>query len=283
MLKSIASKILGVAKPASKLALAHTTITAGGRALTSRPNDAFLPYIAKDRTFEELVFDFHIANEVGQQWYDGSPQQFMPERKWCYDRIAPGMTVVDCGAHHGMMTVIFAKRVGPRGHVFAYEALPENADVIRANAALNELNNVVVRPVGVGASDAEVGYDRNASNIVVGAKPTNTDTVSIVALDSDLPADVRVDFLKIDVEGFEVEAMSGMRRILAMRPIIDLEIHNFLSPDRAASLSALASRVAGYRFTVLGEVFGEETDMGKTFDVEYLSQFDNPHVFCEPL
>lgn len=243
----------------------------------------FLPYIARDRVFEDFVFDFHIANEVGKEWYDGSPQQFMPERKWCNDHIRTGMTVIDCGAHHGMMTVIFAKRVGPSGQVIAYEALPENAAVIQANAALNRLDNVLVRPVGVGPCSADVGYNRNQSNIVVEPTSTGADTIKIVALDHDLPVRLRVDFLKVDVEGFEVEALRGMRRILAMRPLVDLEIHNFLSLDRAASLSCLAKFFEDYRFTALGEILGEPIDMGRELDVAYLSQFENPHVFCEPL
>jgi len=275
LFKSLARKLFPSVEAAPKLE---------GTIEQTAPTDVpFKPYIARDRVFEDLVFDFHIANEVGHHWYAASPQQFMPERKWCYDRIKPGMTVVDCGAHHGMMTVIFAKRVGPTGRVIAYEALPENADVIRANAVLNGLHNVTVRSVGVGAAPAQFGYDRNQSNIMVQAGSDSGDTISIVDLDSDLPGDVRVDFLKVDVEGFEVEALSGMSRVLAMRPIIDLEIHNFLSPNRMASLSALAAFFGGYRFTALGDVFGEEADMGTTFNVDYLSQFENPHVFCEPL
>jgi FkbM family methyltransferase len=267
----------------------------------------FEPYIAENRVFNDMNFDFYIANETGKLWYDSDQNQFMPERQWCVERLKPGMTVVDCGAHHGMMSVIFAKAVGPKGKVFAYEALPSNADVISRNAELNGLRNVVVRPMGVGASSGAVPFDLNLSNAVVsrhappkeekkglfamlsslvieqkrGRKPTENE-IQIVVLDADLPRGTKVDFLKIDVEGFEAEAISGMRRVLAQKPIIDLEIHNFLSQDPATDMSKLAIALDGYRFTALGEIFGQQRDMGTLFDLDYLMQFDNPHVFCEP-
>ncbi|WP_192248448.1 FkbM family methyltransferase [Mesorhizobium caraganae] len=242
---------------------------------------SFPHYIARDRVFGDFVFDFHIANEVAKEWYDGSPQQFMPERQWCCDHIRPGMTVVDCGAHHGMMTLIFANQVGPAGRVIAYEALPANADVIRANVILNGLKNVIVRPVGVGSRSDELGYNSNHGNIIVDMSPG--DAVKIVALDNDLPAETRVDFLKIDVEGFELEALRGMRNVLAMRPIVDLEIHNFISPDRRATLAELAKFFDRYKFTVLGNIWDKPLDVGMAFNVAYLAQFENPHLFCEPI
>jgi ubiquinone/menaquinone biosynthesis C-methylase UbiE len=97
----------------------------------------FTPYVAKDRVFRDFHFDFHIVNEVAKLWYDGSPNQSMPEREWCVSHIKKGMTVVDCGAHHGIMSLIFADAVGPTGMVIAYQALLSNAKVAQENARLN--------------------------------------------------------------------------------------------------------------------------------------------------
>lgn len=265
----------------------------------------FQPYIAKDRQFQDMTFDFHIANEVGKEWYDGGQDQHMPERQWCRERLKTGMTVVDCGAHHGMMSVIFAKAVGKSGRVFAYEALPSNADVIQANALLNDLDNIIVRPVGVGAKNGSAGIEKNQGNVVVqrGADLARRsplqmirqlfrppapaavvrEEIAVVSLDEDLPQDTNVDFLKIDVEGFEAEAIDGMRKTLAQRPIVDLEIHNFLSDEPRSDLQKLADALSGYHFTALGEIFGQMKDMGTSFDIEYLLGFKNPHVFCEPI
>ncbi|HWK65513.1 MAG TPA: FkbM family methyltransferase [Rhizobiaceae bacterium] len=265
----------------------------------------FKPYVAKDRVLNDMVFDFYIANETGKLWYDSSPNQFMPERRWCLEHLAPGMTAIDCGAHHGMMSVIFAKAVGPKGRVIAYEPSPANAKIISENAKLNGIDNIVVRPVGVGSSNTVAPFHSNLSNMIV-SRGALAETprkgflsalgigrkrrvkaadgeIEIVALDSDLPRGTRVDFLKIDVEGFEAEALDGMAKVISQRPLIDLEIHNFLSSSPLQDLAKLAAALHGYSFLALGESFGDVKDMGTMFDIEYLVQFQNPHVFCKPL
>lgn len=250
---------------------------------------SFDSYVAKDRHFKDFRFDFHIVNETAQSWYDGSPNQWMPEREWCVTQLRPGMTVVDCGAHHGMLSLIFANAVGPQGRVLAYEALPENAEVIDRNAGLNNVRNIVVRPVGVGAAKAQLQVHFNASNTVVadanqGLPPNDAQTIEIVALDEDIAPGLRVDFIKIDVEGHDLSALQGMQRILAQRPIIDLELHNFIFPDRQATLASILAMLQplGYRWQLLGEIGGTPENLGQTLDLARLAGFDNPHLFGLP-
>lgn len=250
----------------------------------------FDAYVAKDRVLGEMTFDFIIANEVAKSWYDNEPNQHMPERQMCLDRLRPGMTVVDGGAHHGMMSVIFSKAVGPSGKVIAYEALPSNAEIVQKNADLNSLENIAVRPVGLGLKRSRVSFTENHGNAVVGESTSlfkrlfdKREAIRVVALDADLPKGTKVDFLKIDIEGSEADAIEGMKKTIAQRPIIDLEIHNWLFPDPEAALVKLRDGLAGYRYTALGEIFGETREMGREFDIPYLRQFKNPHVFCDPI
>ena len=242
----------------------------------------FSPYVVQDRRFKGDVFPFLIADEIGRQWYDGSPAQEMPERLWCRRHIRPGFTIVDCGAHHGMMSVLFGRWTGPTGQVIAYEALPENAAVIARNAALNGLHNVRARDVGVGEREATVTVALNQGNVMVGA--AGDETVRIVTLDQDLPPGLRVDFLKLDVEGSELAALRGAGRVLAQRPVVDLELHNFCFADRPGTLAEIFALLhpAFWRYEVLGEVFGELVSVRGALDLDWLAQFDNPHVFCLP-
>jgi len=246
---------------------------------------SFTPYIARDRIFQRFLFDFHIVNETGKQWYDGSPSQWMQEREWCVDRLRDGMTVVDCGAHHGMMSLIFANAVGPSGKVFAYEALSSNARVIEQNAALNGFSNIIVRPVGVGDSNSAMTADYNSSNIVIipnsaGALENENGTVRIVRLEDDLPEETKVDLLKIDVEGYELNALRGMAKILLQRPTIDLELHNFIFADKISTLQQIVSMLGplNYTWELMGEILDKPIDLGRTLDVERLVPFTNPHL-----
>jgi len=251
---------------------------------------AFTPYIAKDRYLFEHRFDFRIANETGKSWYDGSQNQWMAEREWCVKHLKKGMTVVDCGAHHGMLSVIFSKVVGDQGKVFAYEALPSNASVIQENAQINSLRNIIVRPVGVGASNGMVSIISNASNTVVvhgenGTSDAENEKIRIVRLDDDLQKDTKVDFLKIDVEGFDLYALQGMPETLGQAPILDLEIHNFLFKDVEKTLTEILKILAPlrYEWTILGEISGEPVSAGKKLSVQDIIVFNNPHLFGVPL
>jgi len=246
---------------------------------------SFAPYIARDRTFQRFLFDFYIVNETGKQWYDGSPNQWMQEREWCVNRLREGMTVVDCGAHHGMMSLIFANVVGPSGKVFAYEALSSNARVIERNAALNGFRNIIVRPVGVGDSNSAMTAHYNSSNIVVvqnsaAAPGTEDAVVRMVRLEDDLPEETRVNLLKIDVEGHELNALRGMAKILLQRPAIDLELHNFIFADKISTLKQIVSILGplNYTWELMGEIIDKPIDLGRTLDVERLVPFTNPHL-----
>jgi FkbM family methyltransferase len=250
----------------------------------------FRPYVAKDRFFGDFRFDFLIENETGQSWYDGSPNQWMPERAWCVSQLRPGMTVVDCGAHHGMLSVIFANAVGSAGRVIAYEALPGNAAVAQQNAKLNHLSNIAVRPVGIGDAPASVPVLFNASNTVVmqgheAPAGTNSQVIQIVRLDDDLDPAIHVDFIKIDVEGHELSALRGMRRVLAQRPIIDLELHNFIFGAKLSTLRDIFAILdpLQYSWHLLSEIGETPIDIGSRLDVQQLAAFDNPHLFGIPV
>jgi hypothetical protein len=53
--------------------------------------------------------------------------------------VQPGWICVDVGAHLGYFTLLLADLVGDRGHVFAFEAHPDNCYWLRENIALNRL------------------------------------------------------------------------------------------------------------------------------------------------
>lgn len=232
----------------------------------------------------EYQFDFLISDPTAAEWY-ASEHQNLPEYEWCIDHIKPGDTVVDCGAHHGMTTMMFARATGQTGRVYAYEALPMNAGVIIRNAEINEMRNVIVRPLAVSDYNGSAYFHGNLTNGCLAQNETASERVVVVRLDDDLPESVKVDFIKIDVEGSDVGAVNGAMRVLSSRPVIDLELHNFLFKDRRASLNAIFGALAPlrYRFAVLLDIWGKVEEKGSEIDLGWLAQFDNPHVFCVPI
>ena len=169
--------------------------------------------------------------------------------------IQPGMVVYDVGANIGYVSLLFARAVGPRGKVFAFEALPANLERIRANLALNAW--ATVTPVGMAVVDAArpVEFLTHASGAMgkaagsAGRKEESYGEhirVAGTSLDEyiytqggPLPQAV-----KIDIEGGEVMALPGMRRLLREgKPLVFLELHG----PEAARVAWDELSAAGYR------------------------------------
>ncbi|RWI98824.1 FkbM family methyltransferase [Mesorhizobium sp.] len=253
----------------------------GFEAQTEKRNLAlFQEYVARDRKAYGFSIDFLITDQVAQDWY-GPQNQEMIERLWCVENLRPGMVAVDCGAHHGMMTALFAKRVGPQGLVHAFELLPANANVITRNVALNRLGNVRVVPAGVSEFSSVDRAQTQQGNAVLHNE--GDAIVRLVSLDEEFGGRIKIDFLKLDVEGCELAALRGARKTLAhSRPLIDLEIHSFLFADPEKEVAAIFDEVGPkWRFGVSDNQSPIE-DMGSAPDIQRIAGMFNPHVFLTP-
>ena len=149
----------------------------------------------------------------------------LPVQRALAGRVRPGDVVYDIGANVGFFTIIAAKLVGATGAVCAFEPVAENATTIRQNARLNQLDHVQLFEVAVGkdSGTAELlltdwdGGSTLSSSSVKPTEPVSRRTVPVVALDAfmasgNLPPP---DFIKIDVEGVELEVLQGMSATLA--------------------------------------------------------------------
>ena len=97
------------------------------------------------------------------------PLDYEPETFRFMDRnCKPGDTVLDLGAHLGLMAVVFARCVGPNGKVLAFEPTPSTNALLRRTARINHLDKIIeVRPEAVsGTSGFATFYDTDdqASN-----------------------------------------------------------------------------------------------------------------------
>ena len=147
--------------------------------------------------------------------------------KYVIDRhVSPGDVVLDIGANIGYYTIMLAGRVGPLGKVYAMEPEPRNFRLLQENIRLNKAEEIV-ETFQMGASDAcgmERLYVSQRSNLHSflshGADSTNGsggDTfveVPVTDLSSFLQGKRPVDLLRMDIEGYEVETISGLERAI---------------------------------------------------------------------
>jgi FkbM family methyltransferase len=145
----------------------------------------------------------------------------------------PGSTAIDVGANIGLFTAEMSAAVGPVGQVIAIEPLPNNAVQLRATIAAGVFTNVRVEECAAGADTREVVLNLAADNAYPstqepregmssgGTLRVRQRTLDEIWQDAGTP---RVSFIKIDVEGAEVDVLRGASRLLrTCRPILLLE------------------------------------------------------------
>ena len=138
------------------------------------------------------------------------------------ETLADGAVVVDAGANIGLVSIPLAKALYDRhGVVLAFELQRMIYYALCAGAALNDLENLFTFPHGLGAQNQDlriskldygVAQDFGAFSLLVQGQD-RPEAIQIVTLDSMRLQ--RLDLLKIDVEGMELEVLSGGRNTIA--------------------------------------------------------------------
>jgi FkbM family methyltransferase len=161
--------------------------------------------------------------------------------------LRPGDVALDIGANLGAHTIPMARLVGPTGFVFAFEPQRILFNVLCGNTALNELTNVKVFPLALGRASGQTrvmpvdyGGANNFGGISLGGE--RGEAVPVATLDDiGLP---KLRFIKLDVEGMELEVLLGAKATLARdRPIL------YVENDRLEKSEALVAQLLadGYR------------------------------------
>ncbi|HYY71292.1 MAG TPA: FkbM family methyltransferase [Nitrososphaeraceae archaeon] len=154
-----------------------------------------------------------------------------------------GGIVVDVGAHYGRYAIIAAKRVGPKGKVIAIEADPKNFYMLNKNIKLNELSEHVITlnyaassnksKVKLSIPEKKSSGHTIYSSIITSRAPTekfievNANTIDNLLHENGISLE-QVNWIKIDVEGAELEVLKGTINIFSKSKDISflIEIHD---------------------------------------------------------
>ena len=132
------------------------------------------------------------------------------------------MVFVDVGSNIGSHTLNAARLVGSTGSVFAFEADPDTYNLLVKNIEFNNLTNVTVKRTCVSDQVGTVSFYKHrdsAKSSIVDRGEKLSLTLPAEMLDNLIPINTRIDILKVDVEGAELNVLRGARRIfLDQRP-----------------------------------------------------------------
>lgn len=153
------------------------------------------------------------------------PRAELQTRRWFVENVRPDWVVFDVGANVGVYSVL-AGQLASDGRVFAFEPT-STSEMLERNLSANGVEGVTV--VRRAVSNA-TGRRRDKIYRIWGQAPDEGD-FDFVTLDDFCETESlqRIDLIKIDVDGFELEALLGARRILdRFRPVLIVEINHAL-------------------------------------------------------
>ena len=165
-------------------------------------------------TREQIIKSFGVPLLIpgmteGDWTLKGYTQKYVPKE---------GDVVFDCGAYCGIATYYLSKLVGPTGKVYAFEPDTSNYAVLVKNIERHHLNNVTPINKGLYLRSGTLSFNSTGSAnsmVALTDAPHNT-IIEVVSL-----ADAykqfglqRLDFVKMDIEGAELEVIEGAKEFL---------------------------------------------------------------------
>jgi FkbM family methyltransferase len=160
------------------------------------------------------------------------------EQKLVRRVVGPGMTVLDVGANIGKYSRLFSVLTGPAGRVVAFEASPSTASALTEDLRRAGCGNVSVVTAAVYSKGGTVTLNEfpqaysswNSIGMPRMEDPRNPERLVPIERSVEIPAVTldeycaaqgiaHIDYLKLDVEGVEIEALKGARRLLAAKAI----------------------------------------------------------------
>jgi len=145
------------------------------------------------------------------------------------EHLKEGDIVIDVGAHVGYYTALASLKVGPRGKVFAFEPRPLNIGFFKKHMKVNQLKNVHLYEGAISDRTGEEHFRTDTGTGTGHLSKQGKLKVKTYSLDElfekgEIP---KPDFLKVDVEGGEINVLKGSQKVVSQtRPKMLLATHS---------------------------------------------------------
>ena len=163
------------------------------------------------------------VNRAVAAWLHNAGLMGGAERRFFESAVGRGQLVVDVGANQGIFTLLFSRLVGPEGRIVALEPEPALFGALDRNCRLNAAANVTRLRMAAGETRSQgvlhCSRFNSGDNRLTDSVNGPTVPVEIVPLDELLPTE-QVGFIKIDVQGYEMNVVKGMKAIMDRSPAL---------------------------------------------------------------
>lgn len=168
----------------------------------------------------------HLNDQVdGNIWWDGYYEKL--PTKLFKRMIKKGDTIIDVGANIGYYSIMASELIGGSGKILSFE--PVSKTFKRLSVNVSPLSNIKAHQAACGQENGKISIYDFGDSISAGSRissppeidiPYTIEEVSMIKLDDFI--DGKVDVVKIDVEGYELNVLKGMQKIIASNPNIKI-------------------------------------------------------------
>lgn len=235
-----------------------------------------------------ITYSLDLAQLIDNQVFFES--YFEPETYNVFTQLVkPGMIVLDIGANVGIHTLGLAKLVTNKGRVIAFEPTDWAFRKLERNLSLNPELVGIVQPWQLALSDDSEGHKqfefraqwRKAGGYVA----PEMGSTEFVTLDYFMEREGlrTVDFVKLDVDGFETKILRGSRSTLALhRPAMIVEMSDFFQKRAGGSAEEMIELLTEFGYAFYHEKNLERIDEGLANLIAELRDWETVNIVCLP-
>lgn len=183
----------------------------------------------KTERIDNFMVTYEPSTDIGGKLYKGEKFEKI-ETEIAYKYIKSDSTVLDIGANIGLHALTFSA-VAKDGLVIACEPQPKTFEILIKNISQNNIRNIIPLNVAIG-DEASIAMfyvasdDAYSSLIDTGRKALNEKIKVLCTTIDGLLGEIKVDFVKIDVEGLELSVLRSMNNLIKRsHPVIFCEIY----------------------------------------------------------
>jgi FkbM family methyltransferase len=202
----------------------------------------------ENRSFEILKNMFHNQNTVQLgsnelKLYDSKSlmvlmNELLVTEDYYFEAKSDAPVIIDCGSNFGL-SLFYYKKIYPNSKIISFEPLSSMRSILQENIEINKWSDVILEPYALWNENTEMTFqvpsdDSMAGSLTDRRKSTEgtmkEEKVTCARLSTYLVN--KVDFLKLDIEGAELEVLEESKHLLGNVEYIFCEYHHSIDDPR---------------------------------------------------